>query len=202
MPSNVTDVPGSQGPRQSGSVIVPTDVPTHTSTISFGSHLCRFAGGGLALPLSSSSDSPVNALLLEEDAALLDGVDTHMLDTAEVPEESAVSKLDGTDADCSCDFSTLLVDALEPLPMLVLLLLPPELVLPLPALLLPLPEEDECCWFDSCELVADDVEEILVFSLVDGGPGAFGVLLLLLNEGPVLEFDENKLVEVLVLVLF
>lgn len=35
MPSSVTDVPGSHGPRQSGSVIVPTDVPTHTSAVSW-----------------------------------------------------------------------------------------------------------------------------------------------------------------------
>lgn len=35
MPSSVTDVPGSQGPRQSGSVIVPTEVPTHTSAVSW-----------------------------------------------------------------------------------------------------------------------------------------------------------------------
>lgn len=42
-------MPGSHGPRQSGSVIVPTDVPTQISTISFGSHLIFFAGGGLVL---------------------------------------------------------------------------------------------------------------------------------------------------------
>lgn len=77
----------------------------------------------------------------------------------------------------------------DPLPVPVLL--PPELVLPLPELLLPLPDDAECCWFDCFAL-----------SLADGGPGALGVLLLLLNEGPVLVFDENKLVEVLVLVLF
>lgn len=77
----------------------------------------------------------------------------------------------------------------DPLPMAVLL--PPELVLPLPEPLLPLPEDVECCWFDCFAL-----------SLLDGGPGALGVLLLLLNEGPVLVFDENKLVEVLVLELF
>lgn len=47
MPSNVTDVPGSHGPRQSGSVMVPTEVPTQMSTISFGSHFIFFAGGGL-----------------------------------------------------------------------------------------------------------------------------------------------------------
>lgn len=34
IPSNVTEVPGSQGPRQSGSVMVPTLVPTHTSALS------------------------------------------------------------------------------------------------------------------------------------------------------------------------
>lgn len=34
MPSSVTEVPGSQGPRQSGSVMVPTDVPMQMSTIS------------------------------------------------------------------------------------------------------------------------------------------------------------------------
>ena len=34
MPSRVTLVPGSQGPRQSGSVMVPTLVPTHTSSMS------------------------------------------------------------------------------------------------------------------------------------------------------------------------
>lgn len=49
IPSNVTDVPGSHGPRQSGSVIVPTDVPTQMSTMSRGSHLIFFAGGGLVL---------------------------------------------------------------------------------------------------------------------------------------------------------
>lgn len=42
-------MPGSHGPKQSGSVIVPTDVPTHTSTISFGSNLIFFVGGGLVL---------------------------------------------------------------------------------------------------------------------------------------------------------
>lgn len=102
MPSNVTDVPGSQGPRQSGSVIVPTDVPTQTSTISLGSHLCRLAGGGLELPLSSSSDdelcSPVNALLPDEEAAPPEELDRRLL-TAEDPEESAFSKLEGTDVD-------------------------------------------------------------------------------------------------------
>lgn len=39
MPSSVTEVPGSQGPRQSGSVIVPTEVPTHTSAVS-----CKLKG--------------------------------------------------------------------------------------------------------------------------------------------------------------
>lgn len=56
IPSSVTDVPGSHGPRQSGSVIVPTDVPTQMSTISFGSTLTFFEGGGLQLPFSSLQD--------------------------------------------------------------------------------------------------------------------------------------------------
>ncbi|TGZ42266.1 hypothetical protein DBV15_07837 [Temnothorax longispinosus] len=34
MPSRVTEVPGSQGPKHSGSVMVPTLVPTHTSDMS------------------------------------------------------------------------------------------------------------------------------------------------------------------------
>jgi hypothetical protein len=45
IPSRVTDVPGSHGPKQSGSVIVPIDVPTQTSIIFFGSHFMRFVGG-------------------------------------------------------------------------------------------------------------------------------------------------------------
>lgn len=57
MPSNVTDVPGSQGPKQSGSVIVPTDVPTQTSTISFGSHLIFLAGGGLLLSFAADQNN-------------------------------------------------------------------------------------------------------------------------------------------------
>lgn len=35
IPSKVTLVPGSQGPKQSGSVMVPTLVPTHTSVTSW-----------------------------------------------------------------------------------------------------------------------------------------------------------------------
>lgn len=54
MPSRVTEVPGSHGPRQSGSVMVPTDVPMQMSTISLpllSLCLARLAGGDL---LSSS----------------------------------------------------------------------------------------------------------------------------------------------------
>lgn len=39
IPSKVTEVPGSQGPKHSGSVMVPTLVPTHTSDMS-----CKFIG--------------------------------------------------------------------------------------------------------------------------------------------------------------
>lgn len=45
-------MPGSQGPKQSGSVIVPIDVPTQTSTI-LESHLIRFIGGELEFLPSS-----------------------------------------------------------------------------------------------------------------------------------------------------
>jgi hypothetical protein len=53
IPSKVTDVPGSHGPKQSGSVIVPMEVPTHISTIFFESHLIRFIGGELVIFPSS-----------------------------------------------------------------------------------------------------------------------------------------------------
>lgn len=58
MPSSVTDVPGSQGPKHSGSVMVPTLVPTHTSDMSFGSEaevLSFLGGGGLAAVSMASS---------------------------------------------------------------------------------------------------------------------------------------------------
>lgn len=61
IPSNVTEVPGSQGPKQSGSVIVPTEVPTQTSTISFGSHLIFLAGG---------ESGPSSQLLLDDDVPI------------------------------------------------------------------------------------------------------------------------------------
>lgn len=70
MPSNVTDVPGSHGPKQSGSVIVPTDVPIHTSTISLGSHLIFLAGGGLVL--SSQIDDVLELLDDEFDEETVD----------------------------------------------------------------------------------------------------------------------------------
>lgn len=205
MPSNVTEVPGSQGPRQSGSVIVATDVPTHTSTISFGSHLWRLAGGGLVLDLSSlyntEFDSP-----LDNSEPLVDVEEEEAHDDDPVaddaPDVNAFSKLDGGVADCSCDFNTLFADPLLlPLELEMVLLLLELLLLPLPPLLLPL-DEVECWRFDNCELFAAAAEEIFMVSLEDGGPGAFGVLLLLLNEEPVLEFEENKLFVVLVLELF
>lgn len=210
MPSNVTEVPGSHGPRQSGSVIVATEVPTHTSTISFGSHLWRLAGGGLVLHFSSFSiaelDSPVDGnvlLVVAKDEGLQEDDERLGLVTATVPEERAFSKLVGGVVDSSCDFRTLFAELLLlPLLVLELMLLPVELVLllPLPPLLLPL-DEVECWRFDNCELLAAAAEEIFMLSLEDGGPGAFGVLLLL-NDEPVLEFEENKLFEVLVLELF
>lgn len=59
IPSNVTEVPGSQGPKQSGSVIVPTEVPTQTSTISFGSHLIFLAGGESGPSSQLLLDAPI-----------------------------------------------------------------------------------------------------------------------------------------------
>lgn len=100
--------------------------------------------------------------------------------------------------------------------VLEMVLLPLELLL-LPLTPLPLPLDEVECWrFDNCELFAATAEEIcddecimigttglfFMLSLEDGGPGAFGVLLLLLNEGPVLEFEENKLFVELVLEVF
>lgn len=163
MPSNVTEVPGSQGPRQSGSVIVATDVPTHTSTISFGSHLWRFAGGGLVLDLSSlyntEFDSP-----LDNSEPLVDVEEEEAQDDDPVaddaPDVNAFSKLDGGVADCSCDFKTLFADPLLlPLELEMVLLLLELLLLPLPPLLLPL-DEVECWRFDNCELFAAAAEEI------------------------------------------
>lgn len=209
MPSNVTDVPGSHGPRQSGSVMVPTEVPTHTSTISLGSHLCRFAGGGLVLFLSSLSNvdaaSPLNKCELLVDATDDDTLaeDDDPAAEDDPPDAKAFNKLDGGAVDWSCDFSTLFAELLLLLPLeLELLVLVLELLLlPLPPpLLLPL-DEVECWRFDNCELAAA-AEEILLLSFEDGGPGAFGVLLLLLNEEPVFEFEENKLFVVVVLELF
>lgn len=209
MPSNVTDVPGSHGPRQSGSVMVPTEVPTHTSTISLGSHLCRFAGGGLVLFLSSLSNvdaaSPLNKCELLVDATDDDTLaeDDDPAAEDDPPDAKAFNKLDGGAVAWSCDFSTLFAELLLLLPLeLELLVLVLELLLlPLPPpLLLPL-DEVECWRFDNCELAAA-AEEILLLSFEDGGPGAFGVLLLLLNEEPVFEFEENKLFVVVVLELF
>lgn len=118
------------------------------------------------------------------------------------PNTDAFSKLDGGVVDCSCDFNMLFAELLLlPLELEIVLLLLELLLLPLPPLLLPL-DEVECWRFDNCELFAAAAEEILMLSLEDGGPGAFGVLLLLLNEEPVLEFEENKLFVVLVLELF
>lgn len=67
----MTEVPGSHGPKQSGSVIVPTEVPTHISTISFGSVFIFFAGGGLALSSHLTlavlmADDPAEPLLVLE----------------------------------------------------------------------------------------------------------------------------------------
>lgn len=67
IPSNVTEVPGSQGPKQSGSVIVPTDVPTQTSTISFGSHFIFLAGGGLLESSPADAANDMANVLLQVD---------------------------------------------------------------------------------------------------------------------------------------
>lgn len=120
----------------------------------------------------------------------------------EDPDASAFNRLDGGAVDWSCDFSTLFAELLVlPLELELLVLLLELLLLPLPPLLLPL-DEVECWRFDNCELFAAAAEEILLLSFEDGGPGAFGVLLLLLNEEPVFEFEENKLFVVVVLELF
>lgn len=120
----------------------------------------------------------------------------------DAPDVNAFSKLDGGMIDCSCDFNTLFAELLLlPLEVEMVLLVLELLLLPLPQLLLPL-DEVEYWGFDNCELFAAAAEEILMFSLEDGGPGAVTALLLLLNEELALEFEENKLFVVLVLELF
>lgn len=127
----------------------------------------------------------------------------------DVTDANAFSKLDGGVVDCCGDFNTLFAELL-PLELEMVQLLLELLLLPLPPLLLPL-DEVECWRFDNCELFAAAAEEIcddecimigttglfLMLSLEDGGPGAFGVLLLLLNDEPVFEFEESKLFVVL-----
>lgn len=70
MPSKVTLVPGSQGPKQSGSVIVPTLVPTQTSFVSLSSVLIFLAGGGDEL---RSSIFEVGCELLKREAEVTVG---------------------------------------------------------------------------------------------------------------------------------
>jgi hypothetical protein len=77
-------VPGSHGPKQSGSVIVPTDVPTHTSTISLTSTFIFFAGGGLLVPPLLSSDIDDNEFELDDDADGVELSDEVVESTAEV----------------------------------------------------------------------------------------------------------------------
>lgn len=79
-------------------MIVPTDVPTHTSTISFESDLWRLAGGGLVLFLSSfCNDGPASQL--DRCELLLDATDTLLADddpaAEDDPEARALNKLDG-----------------------------------------------------------------------------------------------------------
>lgn len=59
-------MPGSQGPKQSGSVMVPTLVPTHTSETSLSSVLSFLAGGGDKLRSSKElvADCKLEELLL------------------------------------------------------------------------------------------------------------------------------------------
>lgn len=88
MPSSVTEVPGSHGPKQSGSVIVPTDVPTHTSTISFGSHFIFLKGGGLhPLPLAdfSSELALVDEFEFDEEPLVVDEVEINWADDEPLP---------------------------------------------------------------------------------------------------------------------
>lgn len=77
--------------------MVPTDVPTHTSTISLGSHLWRLAGGGLVLRLSCN-DEPTSPLVRCK--LLLDATDDTLPDdddpaNEDDPDASAFNRLDG-----------------------------------------------------------------------------------------------------------
>lgn len=76
-------MPGSHGPRQSGSVIVPTDVPTQTSTISLGSHLIFFGGGEFVL--SSQFD-----VLHDDEFDAFDDIEPDAVDFCDVVDDVIV----------------------------------------------------------------------------------------------------------------
>lgn len=104
-------MPGSHGPKQSGSVIVPTLVPTHTSTISLGSNLIFFVGGGLVL------SSQFDVLLDDEfdDEFTEDGaIDKEDVDDDFIKAELvAVVVVDIVDADDCCRMFEMVVDGIE-----------------------------------------------------------------------------------------
>lgn len=124
MPSSVTDVPGSHGPKHSGSVIVPTDVPTHMSATSRGSVLIFLAGGGLVLPARSLSaaaapdpecvsttpgvcDTP---MANDDEEALADAADDDDDDDDEDDEDDDEDDEDGAAADADVLSSAVLAE--------------------------------------------------------------------------------------------
>lgn len=90
---------------------------------------------------STFEDSVLLAAVKDDE--LLEADERLGLVVADVPAESALSKLVGGVDDCSCDFNTLFVELLPPLVELELVPLELVLPLPLPLLLLPL-DEVEC----------------------------------------------------------
>lgn len=121
MPSNVTDVPGSHGPKQSGSVMVPTEVPTQMSTVSLGSHLIFFAGGGLIVSSRLFDVMLLLSPLLNEFVDVVDDADDDdneddVSDVREAVEVASAADDDAVDvtivATVSADDDAAAVDAL------------------------------------------------------------------------------------------
>ena len=186
MPSSVTEVPGSQGPKQSGSVIVPTEVPMQMSTISLDKVLdaafeevspcfARLAGGDLML--SSPALLLFGPLLLDDCVVVLEeefaGTEIVWCTVAEII-PGAIS--------FACATGT--IEVFDLLSLFPLRLFADEFV----ALLLKVVEAAAAA---NCAAMCEEILMLPQFVVsLPGGPGAFGVLLLPIDCGVVVVADE------------